>query len=62
MCQLIRVMGPSCPPAARDFVTAFLNMLHAPCSLPGYTPEYALNPPSTGITIPVTNFDISDTR
>jgi len=27
-----------------------------------YTPEYALNPPSIGITIPVTNFDRSETR
>ena len=27
-----------------------------------YTPEKALNPPSTGITVPVTNFDASDAR
>jgi hypothetical protein len=27
-----------------------------------YTPLYALNPPSTGITTPVTNLDKSETR
>jgi len=39
-----------------------LNLSPVARGLLPYTPEYALNPPSIGITIPVTNFDRSETR
>jgi hypothetical protein len=49
-------------PELKYIILIFVNKFSNWCPVTFYTPLYALNPPSTGITTPVTNLDKSEIR